>query len=270
MDTMLATMTEITLLIYFCIGAVAGITSGLMGLGGGIIIVPALLYLFIQQGMPGDNLMHISVGTSLATIVFTSVASAWSHHRKGAVMWPEVKLLIPGIITGAIIGAIIADYLPGNQLKRAFGIFEILVALQIGFGLKPKPGRTLPKTPGMLASGTLIGSLSTILGIGGGTLTVPYLMWCNTDIRKAVGTSSACGFPIALAGAISMIVIGTHQQVLPEHTIGYLYWPAAVLIVMSSVLFAPLGARLAHSLKVSVLKKIFAVVLLLIGIRMVL
>ena len=266
---MVSTINELTLLIYFCLGALAGITGGLMGLGGGIVIVPALVYMFLEQGFPGENLMHIAVATSLTTIVFTSISSAWSHHLKGAVMWPEVKLLGPGIIVGAILGAIIADYLPSDHLRRAFGIFEILVALQIGFGLKPKPGRSLPEKPGMIVSGTAIGSLSTILGIGGGTLTVPFLMWCNTDIRKAVGTSSACGLPIALTGALSMIIISTDNPSLPEHSLGYLYWPAALLIALASVMFAPLGAKLAHSIKVSVLKKIFAVVLLLIGLRMI-
>lgn len=266
---MVSILSESNLLIYFILGALAGITGGMMGLGGGIVIVPALVYLFLQQGFSNDNLMHIAVATSLTTIVFTSIASSWSHHRKGAVLWPEVKQLAPGIVIGAIIGAIIADTLPGEQLKKAFGLFEILVALQIGFGVKPKAGRTLPGASGMLGSGTLIGSLSTILGIGGGTLTVPFLMWCNIDIRKAVATSSACGFPIALAGTISMILVGLNNPDLPENSIGYVYWPAAVLIVMSSILFAPIGARLAHTLKISVLKRIFAIVLLIIGIRMV-
>ncbi|MCG8324699.1 MAG: sulfite exporter TauE/SafE family protein [Thiotrichales bacterium] len=264
-----AVITEITILIYFCLGAVAGLTGGLMGLGGGIVIVPALVYMFLQQGLPAAHLMQMAVATSLTTIVFTSVASAWSHHQKGAVMWPQVRILVPGIVVGAIIGALIANKLPSEILKRAFGLFEILVALQIGFGINPKAERRLPGTAGMLISGTGIGSLSTILGIGGGTLTVPFLMWCNIDIRKAVGTSSACGFPIAVAGALSMVLIGMQQDGLAENTLGYLYWPAAILIVLSSMLFAPLGAKLAHILNVSVLKKIFAVVLFLIGTRMV-
>ncbi len=266
---MVSSFIDINLLIYFLLGAVAGITGGMMGLGGGIVIVPALLFLFIKQGMPGDQLMHIAVATSLTTIIFTSVAAAWSHHRKGAVLWPQIRFMVPGIVAGAVAGAVIADYLPGDQLRRAFGVFEILVALQIGFGFNPKAGRSLPRTPGLIVSGIVIGTLSTILGIGGGTLTVPYLMWCNIDIRKAVGTSSACGFPIAVAGALSMILIGSGHDDLPDHTLGYLYWPAAIMIIMSSMLFAPVGAWLAHTLQVSILKKIFAVLLFLIGLRMV-
>ncbi len=267
---MLASLTLTNLSIYFLLGAAAGMTAGLMGLGGGIVIVPGLLYLFLQLGFTTEHLMHVAVATSLATIVFTSVVSAWSHHRNSAVLWPQVFQLLPGILIGAVIGAVIADQLAGDYLRRAFGLFEMLVALQIGLQLQPDGGRELPQKSGMLFAGTGIGGFSTILGIGGGTLTVPFLHWCNVDMRKAVGTSSACGFPIALAGAISMMIVGSAQTNLPENTIGYVYWPAAVLIVLSSTLFAPLGAKIAHTISVSLLKKLFAVVLFFIGLRMVL
>lgn len=267
---MIASFSGLTLFLYFLTGALAGITGGLMGLGGGIVVVPALVFLFHSQGLMVEHVMHLAVGTSLTTIIFTAISSTWSHHRHGAVMWREVRSLLPGIILGCMLGAIIADYLPGEQLRRAFGVFEIIVALQIAFGLKPRAERTLPGKSGMIGAGTVVGGVSTLLGIGGGTLTVPFLLWCNTDMRKAVATSAACGLPIALAGATGMLVTGLDTPGLPSGSIGYVYWPAAVLIALASVSFAPAGAWLAHNLRVDILKRIFAVVLLIIGIRMVL
>ena len=255
---------------WLTLGAGAGIIAGLLGLGGGIVIVPALLYLFILQGMPEEILMHMAVATSLATIVFTSVSSTWAHHRHHAVLWPSVLALTPGIILGSIGGALITHHLPSHTLRTAFGIFEILVGLQIGFGFKPMAHIELPGRGGMLLAGGGIGALSTVLGIGGGTLTVPFLLWCNVHIRNAVATSSACGLPIAAVGAGALIIAGSAYQGLPPGSTGYVYWPAAIIIILSSVVTAPLGARLAHTLPVELLRRIFACVLAAIGIRMVL
>jgi uncharacterized membrane protein YfcA len=256
------------LFFYLLLGVVAGITGGLLGLGGGIVIVPALFFLFIYQGLQGDILMHMAVATSLATIVFTSISATWAHHRHGAVSWHIVRLLGPGVIIGAIAGAMIADQLQSDSLRTAFGIFEILVAMQIGFGIQPSVHRSLPGATGMVTSGSVIGTISSLLGIGGGTLTVPFLLWCNVNIRKAVATSSACGLPIALAGTTAMIVTGGDYPRLPEGTTGYVYWPAAVMISIASVCAAPLGARLTHKLPVDILKRVFAVVLIFIGLKM--
>jgi len=253
---------------YLMLGVIAGLVGGLLGLGGGILIVPALLFLFIWQGMPADILMHLAVATSLFTIVFTSMSSSYAHHKHQAVLWLQVFLLTPGIIIGAVFGALLADYISSDILRRLFGIFEILVACQIGFSVKPSAQRSLPGRNGMLIAGGGIGFLSTILGIGGGTLTVPFLVWCHVDIRKAVATSSACGFPIAMAGTLAMIYTGLDSKSLPENTIGYVYWPAAVLILITSVLFAPVGAKLAHSMPVDSLKRVFAIVLACVGLRM--
>lgn len=253
---------------YLLLGVVAGVVGGLLGLGGGIIIVPSLLFIFTWQGLPADVLMHFAVATSLFTIVFTSVSSSYAHHKHKAVLWPKVFLLTPGIIMGAILGAFIADYLSSDILRRAFGIFEIFVACQIGFAVKPTTQRALPRRNGMILAGGGIGTLSTIMGIGGGTLTVPFLTWCQVDIHKAVATSSACGFPIALAGTLTMIFTGLDYSNLPENSIGYVYWPAAVAILVTSVLFAPVGAKLAHTMPVNSLKRIFAIVLACIGLRM--
>jgi uncharacterized membrane protein YfcA len=253
---------------YLLLGVIAGLVGGLLGLGGGILIVPALLFLFMWQGMPADILMHLAVATSLFTIVFTSISSSYAHHKHQAVLWSQVLLLTPGIIIGAVFGAFLADYISSDILRRLFGIFEILVACQIGFSVKPSAQRSLPGRNGMLIAGGGIGTLSTILGIGGGTLTVPFLIWCHVDVRKAVASSSACGFPIALAGTLAMIFTGLDSTSLPENTIGYVYWPAAILILITSVLFAPVGAKLAHSIPVDALKRVFAIVLACVGLRM--
>ena len=261
-------LSIIIVVAYLALGAVAGIIGGLLGLGGGIVIVPALLLVFIQQGFPTESLMHLAVATSLATIVFTSVSSTWAHHRKLAVDWKIVRFLAPGIVLGAFLGAVIADRTDSDSLRVLFGIFEVLVALQIWTGITPGAMRQLPRKPGMIFAGGGIGMLSTILGIGGGTLTVPFLLWCNVNIRNAVATSAACGFPIALAGCIAMIITGWNRPGLPENTLGYVFWPAALGILVTSILTAPMGARLAHRLPVQTLKRIFAIVLAGIGIRM--
>lgn len=253
---------------YLVVGAIAGTFAGLLGLGGGIIIVPALFFVFMKQGLPADILMHMAVATSLATIIFTAISSTWAHHHHGAVRWPVVGLLAPGIIVGCFVGALVADQLKSDNLRVALGIFEILVALQISFNVKPSGKRALPGKAALLITGSGIGALSTVLGIGGGTMTVPFLLWCNENIRNAVATSSACGLPIAIAGTAGMIATGWGHVSLPIWSTGYVYWPAAIVILFASVLTAPLGARLAHTLPVNILKKIFAVVIGLIGIRM--
>jgi uncharacterized membrane protein YfcA len=255
---------------WLALGAAAGIIAGLLGLGGGIVIVPVLLFLFILQGMPAEIHMHMAVATSLATIVFTSISSTWAHHRRQAVLWPSVIALTPGIVLGCIGGAWLTHYLPSAVLRITFGIFEIIVGLQIGFGLAPGAHRRLPGKGGMFVAGGGIGALSTVLGIGGGTLTVPFLLWCNVHIRNAVATSSACGLPIAIVGAGALMIAGSSYQGLPPGSTGYVYWPAAIIITVGSVVTAPLGVRLAHVLPVLLLKRIFACVLAAIGIRMIL
>ena len=267
---MLTELPPVILAAYLVLGAGAGVIAGLLGLGGGIVIVPALLYLFILQGMPTDILMHLAVATSLATIVFTSISSTWAHHRHAAVLWRPVIALMPGIILGSLGGAFITHHLPSHTLRITFGIFEILVGLQIGFGFKPRAHSELPGRGGILLAGGGIGALSTVLGIGGGTLTVPFLLWCNVHIRNAVATSSACGLPIAVVGAGALIIAGSAYHGLPSGSTGYVYWPAAVIIILGSIVTAPFGARLAHALPVALLKRIFAVVLAAIGIRMLL
>lgn len=257
-----------TLLLYLATGAVAGVLAGLLGVGGGLIIVPALAFIFATQGVPDAIAMHMALGTSLATIVMTSTSSVRAHHKRGAVLWQVVWRLTPGIVVGTLMGAMLADMLSSGTLKHIFGIFALLVALQMGLGAKPAPHRRLPGRSGMGLAGWIIGGVSAIVGIGGGSLTVPFLTWCRVGIHNAVATSSACGLPIALAGSLGFIITGWNETALPAYSSGYIYWPAMAGIATASVLFAPLGAKFAHALPADILKKFFAIFLALLGTRM--
>lgn len=251
---------------FLLLGAFAGVLAGLLGVGGGLIIVPVLAIIFAERGF--DGVMHLAVGTSLATIVFTSISSVLAHHRRGAVRWEVFARLAPGIIIGALAGAAIADLMPGDGLRVVFGIFELAVAAQMALSVRPSPQRQLPGPAGMGVAGGVIGAVSAVVGIGGGTLTVPFLTWCNVPMRQAVATSAACGLPIALGGAAGFAGTGWGEPNLPDYTLGYLYLPALVSVVIASVAFAPLGARLAHSIPAAALKRFFALFLAILGIRM--
>lgn len=253
------------ILLYLAVGAFAGLLAGLFGVGGGLVIVPVLVYVFTSQGMDPAVLVHVAVGTSLATIVFTSISSVRAHHQRGAVLWNVFWRLAPGIVIGALVGALIADWMSSNLLRRFFAVFEWLVAAQLLAGFKPKPHRSLPGKAGLFTAGNVIGTVSSIVGIGGGTLTVPFLVWSNIDMRQAVATSSACGLPIAIAGATGFVITGWGETGLPPWSTGFLYWPAFAGVVVASVLVAPLGARLAHWLDPAKLKRLFGVFLLLLG-----
>lgn len=259
-------MTELAF--YLVLGASAGLLAGLLGVGGGLVIVPVLAWLFHRAAMSPDVVMHLAIGTSLATIVFTSFSSVWAHHRRGAVLWGVFRSLTPGILLGASLGAALADRLPSNTLRLLFGLFELGVALQMGLNLKPAPHRSLPGNWGLSGVGAVIGLVSAVVGIGGGTMSVPFLQWCNVPIRQAVATSAACGLPIAVAGALGFVLTGWDSRSLPTWSSGYLYWPAFSGIVAASILFAPVGARLAHRLPTKVLKRFFALFLVFLGLRM--
>jgi uncharacterized protein len=258
------------LLLYLALGAFAGVMAGLLGVGGGLIIVPVLAWIFRGQQMADTVIMHVAIGTSLATIVLTSISSVRAHHGRGAVLWPVFWRLTPGIVLGAWLGAVVADALPSIVLGKVFAVFVLAMAAQMSFGTKPAPQRELPGRPGMWAAGGVIGAISAIVGIGGGSLTVPFLTWCNIAIRQAVATSAACGLPIALAGTLGFIVTGWSNPDLPAWSLGYVYGPALAGIAVVSMLSAPLGAKLAHTLPTGTLKKVFAVFLALVGIEMLL
>ena len=254
--------------IYLLLGVVAGILAGLLGVGGGLIIVPVLYEVFTHKAFDIDACMHMAIATSLATIILTSNISAFSHHKQQAVLWRVVMRLSPGILLGAAAGAMVADYLPTVILKSVFAVFELVVAVQMAWSVRPQSSRSLPDSCGMFFAGSVIGSVSSIIGIGGGTLTVPFLTWCRITMHRAIGTSAACGLPIAVSGALFYIILGWGDTRLPDSSLGYVYIPAFIWISVASLLFTPVGVWLAHRLPVVALRRIFALLLAIIGLRM--
>jgi len=249
-------------LAYLALGAIAGLMAGLFGVGGGAIMVPVLALLFARLDLPNAHLMHLALGTSMAAIVFTSLASLRAHAAREAVLWPAVRGMAPGIVLGTFLGAMLAGQLPTRPLAWFFAAFMSYVALQLLFDLKPHPARPLPGKVGLGAVGLGIGAVSALAAIGGGTMSVPFLTWCNVPLRVAIGTSAAIGFPIALSGSLGYFVAGQGATSLPAGSFGFIYLPALGLLVLASMLTAPIGARLAHRLPVRVLKKLFAVLIL--------
>lgn len=253
---------------YLALGSVAGFFAGLLGVGGGAIMVPVLALMFAAQGFPEAHLMHLALGTSMAAIVFTSISSLHAHHRHGAVLWPIVLAIAPGILIGTFAGAQLASRVPTRPLAIFFTVFMSYVAFQMLANIKPKPSRQLPGQLGMFFVGNGIGAISALVAIGGGSLSVPFMTWCNVKMHNAIGTSAAIGLPIALAGTAGYLLGGTAATGLPASSVGYVYLPALAACVAMSMLTAPLGARAAHKLPVATLKKIFAGVILLLLAKM--
>ncbi len=248
------------------LGLLIGYFAGLLGIGGGMLIVPFLVFVLTAKGFPEAHIVKTAVATSLATICFTSLSSVRAHHQQGAVLWPVVLVLAPGIIVGAIIGARLAVALPAQAMTILFALFVSFSATQMLLNKKPKPSRVLPGSMGMFGMGNVIGALSSMVGAGGAFVSVPFMTWCNVRIHKAVATSAALGFPIALAGTVGYISAGWGLPQMPTGALGYLYWPGLVCISLGSMLTAPFGARAAHRMDIAPLKKVFAVFLYLIAI----
>ena len=243
------------------LGAVAGFLAGLLGVGGGMLMVPFMTFVLTSKGMPSQYVLKMAIATSLATICFTSISSVRTHHQRGAVRWDVVLLLAPGIIAGSLIGAQLAKALPTRILALLFAAFVGFSATQMLIDRKPKPSRLLPGRAGTLAAGGAIGLLSALVGAGGAFVSVPFMTWCNVPIHNAVATSAALGFPIALAGTIGYVVAGWSLPEMPPGALGFIYVPALVTIAAASVLTAPIGAHLAHQLHMSQLRRVFAVLL---------
>ncbi|GHD52285.1 hypothetical protein SAMN05216429_106185 [Marinobacter persicus] len=258
------------LLGYLGLGALAGVMAGLFGIGGGLVIVPALIFSFELQGISTDISAHLAVGTSLATIVFTSISSIRSHNKHLSVRWDLFRPMTVGIVGGAVLGAWTVSFMSGDLLQMIIGVFAIAVGIKMLLMVNPKPGRDVPGPVGLGVAGGGVGWASAIFGIGGGTLTVPYFSWCNVPMQQAVGTSAACGLPIALAGAFGNMWTGWGHPQLPDYSLGYVYLPALFGVILTSVFFARFGANLAHRLDAKLLKRIFAVVLLIVGVRFIL
>ena len=252
---------------YIGLGIFAGFLAGLLGIGGGGVMVPILVMIFTAQEFPVDQIMHLALGTSMAAIVFTAISSVWAHHRHGAVRWDVVHRMTPGVLIGTAVGTGVATRISGPSLAIFFAIFFTGVSWQMLTNRKPSPHRELPGIGGQSAVGSLIGFISCLVAIGGGTLTVPFLAWCNVKVQNAIATSAAVGFPIAVGGAIGYIMNGWGVSELP-YTVGFVYLPAVLGIVFASMPMAPLGAKAAHRLPVLTLKRIFAVILMVLAVKM--
>jgi uncharacterized membrane protein YfcA len=252
---------------YLLLGASAGLLAGLLGVGGGLVIVASLVWLLPAHGIPPEHAMHVALATSLASIVLTGLSSARAHHLRGSVLWPSVRWLVPGLLLGGVLGAAFATTLRGETLRWIVAGFCYLAALQLAFGTARGAGTRAdaPASPGLTAAGIGIGATSAVVGIGGGSLTVPLLVWLGVAPVRAVGTSSACGVAIALASAAGYIGLGPPAGSLPAGSVGYVYLPAAVGIALASILMAPWGAKLAHRLSGGALKRVFALFLVAAG-----
>jgi uncharacterized protein len=253
---------------YLVLGAIAGFLAGLFGVGGGLVLVPVLLLMFDAQQFYAEHIMHLALGTSMATILFTSIASMRKHHQHGAVNWQVVRRITPGILFGTAIGAATASAIPAKGLGIFFALFVYFAAAQILIDKRPHASRQLPGMAGMTLTGTITGWLSSLVSIGGGTIIVPFLLWCNVPIRNAIGTAAAIGFPIAVGGTIGYIAVGSHIGTLPEPHMGYVYLPALLWVALASVVTAPLGAKAAHRMKVELLRKLFAMLLIVLATKL--
>ncbi len=264
-------MTELSFLYefltYLITGAVVGVAAGLLGIGGGLLIVPVLSTVFLIF-LDVAEVVHLAIGTSLATILVTSFSSVRAHHKLGAVRWDIVKLLTGGVFIGAFIGGWSSQFIASEWLAKLFGILELLIAINLLLALKPNPHRQLSGLIGNTGAGGIIGWLSSLVGIGGGTLTTPYLQWNNINMHQAIATSAAISLPVALAGSIGYLIAGLDASNLPSYATGYIYWPAFFGIVLASYFTAPIGAHLAHQLPVKTLKRFFGVFLILLAIKM--
>lgn len=256
--------------LYALTGVFAGFAAGLFGVGGGLVVVPALLALFAIKGMDPAVSVHLAIGTSLATIVVTSVSSTLTHRARGNVDWGIFKRYGVGLVAGALIGAVTADLTPGPILRMAFGAFCMIMAAQMAFGGQPRPSRVLPGAPAMAGTGVVVGWISSLFGIAGGGMTVPYLIFHNVATKMAVGTSAAAGFPIAVAGAIGYAYTGMDNLALPDYSLGYLYLPAFLTIVVLSTPTAKFGAEVATKMDPVLLKRAFAGFLASVGLILVL
>lgn len=247
------------LFLYMLCGALAGLLSGLIGIGGGLVVVPLLNMIFrLQPEISPALIMHLAVATSLSSILFTALSSAKSHARRGCVLWPYVKGLAPSIILGTFCAAWLTSHMSTAGLKGFFVFFLFFVAAQMTFDFYPHPRKTMPGAGVLSSAGFIIGGVSSLVGLGGGSMSVPFLRWCGVPMRQAVGTSVAISWPIAVSGTIGFIIAGWGAPDLPAWSLGYVSLPATLGIACSSVFFAPLGVKLAHTLPVAALRRFFA------------
>ena len=255
-------------LIYPVMGLFAGFFAGLLGIGGGMILVSLMVFAFNAQGFPEDRVMHLALGTSLATIVFTSLKSVHSHHKHGAVRWDIVRNSVAGLVIGTLAGSAVAETMRSRALAVLFTLFVVYSAINMMLDIKPKATRQLPGPGGLQLGAGLVGVASALVGAGGGFLSIPLMSFCNVPMRQCVATSSALGLPIAIAGTVGYLVSGWGKDHLPALSLGYLYLPALLGIVVGTFVTVPMGAKMAHTIPVPKLKKVFAVILAIMAVKM--
>lgn len=251
--------------VFLVIGCVVGFIAGLLGIGGGMTMIPLLTLLFSYEHFPPDDILHIAVATSMATIVFTSIASVRAHDQHGAVLWPIFWKLAPGILIGSLAGPQIVSGMSTRLLSGVFALFASYTATRLLRNKLPKASRELPGTLGLWLVGSAIGALSSMVGAGGGFVSVPFMTACNVRLHNAVATSAALGLPIAVAGTVGFLIAGFRHPGLPPYTVGYIYLPALIAIVSASMLVAPIGVRLAHRWPVAHLRHAFAALMYVIA-----
>jgi uncharacterized protein len=248
------------------LGIATGFLAGLLGIGGGMIMVPFISAILAQRGVAPGLAVKMAIATSMATIIFTSISSVRAHHKRGAVRWDIVQRLAPGIVLGAAVASLgVFSVLKGGVLALLFAAFVSFSATQMLLDKKPQASRTLPGTAGQWGAGGVIGFLSGLVGAGGGFVSVPFMTWCNVAIHNAVATSAALGFPIALANTVGYVIAGQGVAELPVGSLGYVFLPALAVIGTASVLMAPVGVKAAHALPVKSLKRVFAGILYLLA-----
>jgi uncharacterized membrane protein YfcA len=253
---------------YVAIGAAVGFFAGMLGIGGGAIMVPLLVMLFGAQGLPKSHILHLAVGTGMATILFTSVASVRAHAARGAIRWDIARNITPGILAGGLVGSWIASFIPPLVFAALFTAVISIAATLLLVDRKPRPSREAPGYLGMSAFGFAVSAVSAFSAIGGAFMTVPFMLWCNVPMLSAIGTAAAIGFPIALSGTIGFIATGLRETALPPYSLGFVYLPAMAGIVVASMLMAPVGAATAHRLPTVWLKRIFAILFYVMATRM--
>lgn len=253
---------------YLGIGLLVGFAAGLLGIGGGVVMVPLLVLVFRAHGMPAEHVLHLALGTALAAMMFTSVSSMRAHHAHGGVDWKIARAMAPGMLAGSFAAALVAGFIPTRPLAVGFTLLVFYAATQILLDLKPPGSRELPGSAGLFTAGAVIGAISSLLAAGGAFLTIPFLAWCKVPLRRAIGTAAANGLPIAIAGTAGYLIQGLRVPDLPSPSLGYVYLPALALVVTTSMLAAPIGARIAHRLPIKILRRMFAVLLYVFALRM--
>lgn len=253
---------------YALTGIFAGFLAGYLGIGGGLVLVPVLSWLFFRDPGTAGVAVQMAVATSLATMLFTSMSSLLAHHRRGAIVWPLVKRMLPGLLAGALLGSVIADRIGNIALANVFGIFALIVGLQMLRGSGQPGNRPLPGAVQTAGTGFGIGALSSLLGIGGGSMTVPWFLWHGLRVQKAIATAAACGYPIAIAGTLGFVLLGDIESSAPA--LGYVHLQALAGVAVFSVLGAPLGVAAIHRSSPLFAKRLFAVFLLVVAVKMLL